>query len=86
MSDDQNSDDQDERLNQTLRLSLTEIEHLQRQIDDGGPELTIRVTPDVVARVDALVPKMGSDGDINFNMALRQIFMAGLYALEGEFE
>ena len=88
MSDenDDQSEVEDERLHQTLKLSLTEIEELQRQIDDGGPEIVVRVTPEVLARVDALVPKMGDGGDINFNMALRQIFMAGLYSLEREFE
>ena len=74
-------------LHQTMKISISELKELQEQLEEeGGPEITIRVTPEILGRVDALVEMMSDDGDINFQAALRQVFMAGLYTLESEFK
>jgi hypothetical protein len=51
-------------------------------------EIPIELADDVLARVDALIPKMdledGSPLPLQRAMAVRQIFMTGLYAMESE--
>jgi len=72
----------------TRRVSRDEMNALKDMLNTSTAELTIEVTPDVLARIDALMPKMevedGSSSALQFAMAVRQIFMAGLYTLERE--
>lgn len=72
----------------TRRVSLDEMNQLKDMLNQSTTELKIEVTSDVLARIDSLLPKMevqdGSPESLQFAMAVRQIFMAGLYSLERE--
>lgn len=75
----------------TKRISLDELQELQHLLDnEESSELTIPVSADDLARIDALIPKMRENtpesDELQFAMAVRQIFMAGLYALETELD
>lgn len=74
----------------TRRMSAVEMGEIQKALDEGVLELAITVTPDVIQRVEALVPKIHDQAiqspEMRRAMALRQIFMAGLYTLESETE
>jgi len=74
----------------TRRISAVEMGEIQKALETGVAELTITVTPDVLERIEALVPKMQDtniqSSELRRAMALRQILMAGLYTLESEFE
>lgn len=74
----------------TRRISAIEMGEIQKALESGVAELTITVTPDVLERIEALVPKMQDtniqSSELRRAMALRQILMAGLYTLESEFE
>lgn len=73
----------------TRRMSPDEMERVQAALDGTGvEELTVTVTADVLPRISALLTLLetgesGSD-ELEYAMALRQIFMTGLYTLESE--
>ncbi len=73
----------------TRRVSSTEMNHIRELLDQQTVELTVEVTPAVMARIDALLPRLevedGSSPELHFAMSIRQIFMTGLYTLEHEF-
>lgn len=70
-------------------MSPDEMERVQAALDGTGvEELTVTVTADVLPRISALLNLLetgesGSD-ELEYAMALRQIFMTGLYTLESE--
>ncbi len=74
----------------TRRMSAVEMGEIQKALEVGVIELAITVTPDVIQRVEALMPKIHDQAiqspEMRRAMALRQIFMAGLYALESDTE
>ncbi|QED26992.1 hypothetical protein FRD01_07000 [Microvenator marinus] len=74
----------------TRRISALEMGEIQKALESGVVELAITVTPEVLQRIEILVPKMQDSSiqsaELRRGMALRQILMAGLYTLESEFE
>lgn len=74
----------------TRRITADELSQLHKALEARTVELGISVTPDVLERIERLLPKMQEDAtesdELRRAMALRQIFMTGLYALESEFE
>lgn len=74
----------------TRRVSPDEMDQLKELLDQNTVELSIEVTPDVLARIDSLLPKLdvedGSSAELRFAMSVRQIFMTGLYTLERELD
>lgn len=74
----------------TRRISALEMGEIQKALESGVIELAITVTPEVLQRIEILVPKMQDSSiqsaELRRGMALRQILMAGLYTLESEFE
>ncbi|MEZ4461666.1 MAG: hypothetical protein R3E66_18470 [bacterium] len=80
----------DEDVFSTRRISADELVQLHKALQTGTVDLSVSVTPDVLERIERLLPKI-REGDeetpeLQRAMALRQIFMTGLYALESEFE
>ena len=73
-------------LKSTRRISAAEMGEIQKVLEPGVLELTITVTPDVMERVEALIPTIHDPAiqspELRRALALRQIFMAGLYTLE----
>lgn len=82
----------DEEKFSTRRVSAAEMSQLHELLEQASQirEVSIDVTPETSARVLSLIPKMdledGSSSELLFAMAVRQIFMAGLYQLESELE
>lgn len=84
---DEGADDDD--LMSTQRVSASQMNQLQELLHTNATtEVPIEIARDVMERVDALIPKMdledGSPEPLQRAMAVRQIFMTGLYAMESE--
>jgi hypothetical protein len=74
-------------VNDTQRISAEELEQLQKMLEDGGgPELTVPVTPQILARLDAVLMQLQVDEESGFSFqdAVQRVFMRGLEAVESE--
>lgn len=74
-------------MNDTQRISAEELQKLQDMLEEGGgPELTVPVTPQILARLDAVLMQLQDsvDADLSFQQAVQRVFMLGLETLEGQ--
>lgn len=82
------SDDED--VFSTRRITADEMAKIQQALESRVVDYQLSVTADVAERFERLLRKMEEGSEENDElkraMAIRQVFMAGLYALESEFE
>jgi hypothetical protein len=74
-------------VNDTQRISAEELQQLQKKLEEGGgPELTVPVTPQILARLDAVLIQLqaAEDSDMSFQDAVQRVFMRGLELVESE--
>lgn len=74
-------------MSETQRISADELQKLQGMLEEGGgPELTFPVTPQILARLDAVLMQIqaAEENDISFQEVIQRVFMRGLETLESE--
>lgn len=77
----------DREMSETQRISVDELKKLQTMLEDGGgPELTIPVTPQILARLDALLMQLQAHDEegLTFQDAVQRVFQRGIEVLESE--
>jgi len=80
--------DDDDDVFSTRRITADQMDQLHRELESRTVDLNISVGGDVLDRIERLLLKCTDateeNQDLRRAMAMRQIFMAGLYALESE--
>ncbi len=80
--------DDDDDVFSTRRITADQMDQLHRELESRTVDLNISVGGDVLDRIERLLPMITDateeNQDLRRAMAMRQIFMAGLYALESE--
>ncbi len=74
-------------MNDTQRISAEELQQLQKMLEEGGgPELNVPVTPQILARLDAVLIQLqaAEDSRMSFQEAVQRVFMKGLEVIESE--
>jgi len=78
--------DDDDDVFSTRRITADQMDQLHRELESRTVDLNISVGGDVLDRIERLLLKISDateeNQDLRRAMAMRQIFMAGLYALE----
>jgi len=82
--------DDDDDVFSTRRITADQMDQLHKALESRSVDLSISVGGDVLDRIERLLPMITDASEANQElrraMAMRQIFMAGLYALESEVE
>lgn len=82
--------DDDDDVFSTRRITADQMDQLHKALETRTVDLSISVGGDVLDRIERLLPMITDateeNQDLRRAMAMRQIFMAGLYALESEVE
>lgn len=80
--------DDDDDVFSTRRITADQMDQLHKALETRTVDLSISVGGDVLDRIEKLLPMITDSAEQNQDlrraMAMRQIFMAGLYALESE--
>jgi hypothetical protein len=80
--------DDDDDVFSTRRITADQMDQLHKALETRTADLSISVGGDVLDRIEKLLPMITdakeANQDLRRAMAMRQIFMAGLYALESE--